>query len=159
METPDYITDRGLDRVLSNGQRYKVYDSQDNLWIDVVSLMNNDIKSGWSRAYSKLLATYISVAVGKQSDVLAYLLVKRDGQNRIFKSHADIAKDVKCTRQLVGRVFKRLIELDMVRVKNKQHYMLTSKMIRNGDKSKGAMMLQLWGEYPHDKEEEKETEK
>lgn len=155
METPDYITSRGLDRVMNNQQRYKVYDSQDNLWIDVVSLMDNDIKTGWSKAYSRVLAIYIRVGQGKQADVLAYLLEKRDGQNRIFESHDDIAKKIGASRQLVGRVFKQLSAFDMIRTKSKKHYMLTPKMIRNGEKTKGAMMLQLWGEYEKVNENER----
>lgn len=146
MSTPVGITDRNLEGVMGNGHRYKVYDSELGLWVDIVAMMDNDVKSGWCKAYSKMLAVYIKAASTAQTDVLAYLLTSRDGQNRILEGHSAIAHKVGTSRQTVGKVFKKLIDAGMMKAVTKEQYMLTPKMIRNGERSKGAMMLQVWGD-------------
>lgn len=104
-------------------------------------------KSGWEKAYAKTIADYISYGGDKPSQLLAWLLKNRNrSTNQVIGSQRAISEGAGVSIALTKKVMKRLINKGLVRMVQNGVYMLSPKMIRNGNNGKGAMMLRLWSD-------------
>jgi len=126
--------------------RYTVYDNFLGKEVDIYVLIDRAKQSGWEKAYAGMICKYIDVIETTASKVLVYLIKERDSTNRIFGSQKEIAKKSGVSIATLNRVFVRLKAKGLMREVARSHYMLTPKMLRNGDNKKGAMMLQMWDE-------------
>ena len=112
--------------------------------VDVSILIKDARDTGWERAYAKTLADYMECAGVQSSSLLAWIIRSRDGKNLILGTQTEIGKKAKVSRGTVISIFKTLIEKKMLIKVRSGCYMVTPKMMRNGDKHRGAMLLRMW---------------
>ena len=130
-----------------NSATYTVTDNITGEVVDVAIFIEQASRSGWQKAYAKVLAEYIRCGGGKSEQLLAYIIEKKDGNTNILHgTQIEIAKMSGVSRPTVARVFETLIEKGMLKKIRSGAYLVTPKMLVNGNKKVGAMVLRLWGE-------------
>ncbi len=127
-----------------DNQRYKLLDTQTGEFINVQVLLEKVGSNGWEIAYVKTLAEFMNIKGTSVTKVLSFLLKEKDGSNRIHGTQIEIAKDAKVSVPTVKTVFKALLEKGFLKRVRNGLYMITPKVMRNGNKQKGAMLLRLW---------------
>lgn len=111
--------------------------------VDMHIFMDKVNKSGWEKAYAKTIADYINCSGDKSSQLLAWIIKSRVN-NLIHGTQAEIAEGSKVSLPVVKRVMKRLTEKGLIKKVRSGCYMVTPKMIRNGNSVKGAIMMRTW---------------
>jgi len=126
--------------------RYTIYDNFLGKEIDIYMFVDYAKQAGWEKAYAGMICKYIGVLETTASKVLIYLIAERDATNRIFGSQRDMAKACGVSLATISKVFIKLKAKGLIKEVAASHYIITPKMLRNGDNKKGAMMLRLWSE-------------
>lgn len=129
-----------------NPATYMVIDRVTGEEVDVAIFVERASKSGWQKAFAKVLAEYIDCAGDKSSTLLAWLIKNKDQANLILGTQSEIAGRSRVSIAVTKRVMKKLIDKGMMKLVRSGCYMITPKMMRVGDNYKGAMLLRLWGE-------------
>jgi DNA-binding MarR family transcriptional regulator len=124
--------------------RYKLIDTRTGEFIDVQVLLDKVERTDWEIAYVKTLAEYMNIRGTSVTKVLSYLLKTKDGGNRIHGTQEEIAADAGVSVPTVKTVFKALLEKGFIKRIRNGLYMVTPKVMRNGNKQRGAMLLRLW---------------
>jgi hypothetical protein len=112
--------------------------------IDVAIFVQTARQSGWEKAYADVLAGYIDCGGSKSATALAWLIKNRKNGNYIYETQTEIAEKSGVSVSVVKTLFKKLISKGYVKKVSIGKYMVTPRMIQNGDKYKGAMNLKLW---------------
>lgn len=127
-----------------NPATYQVIDVVTGEVVDMAIFIEKVEKSGWEKAYAKTLADYINCAGDKSSMLLAWIISNREKGNLIHGTQAEIADMSKVSLPVVKRVMRKLVEKDFIRKIRSGTYMVTPKMIRNGNNVMGAIMVRTW---------------
>ena len=125
-------------------ETYQVIDLLTGEPVDVKIFIEKASQSGWEKAYAKTIAEYIECGGGSSERFLAYLIRFKDSKNMIYGTTKEMAINSSSSDAVIKRVIRRLKERGMIRKMRNGAYMITPKMIRNGSKERGAMLLRIW---------------
>ena len=112
--------------------------------IDVAIFVQTARQAGWEKAYADVLAGYIDCGGSKSATALAWIIKSRKNGNYIYETQTEIAEQSGVSVSVVKTLFKKLIAKGFVKKVNIGKYIVSPRMIRNGDNQKGAMNLKLW---------------
>ena len=128
-----------------NPDTYQVVDVVTGEVVDMKIFIEKVSKNGWEKAYAKTLADYINCGGDKSSQLLAWIISSRE-KNMIHGTQSEIAEKSNVSLPVVKRVMKKLLDKDLMRKVRSGCYMVTPKMIRNGNTVTGALMMRVWDE-------------
>jgi predicted transcriptional regulator len=112
--------------------------------LDVAIFVNTVKQTGWEKAYADVLGSYIDCGGSKSATVLSWIIKNRTSGNLILGTQIEIAEKSKASLSVVKSVIKKLIEKGFMKRENIGRYMITPRMIRNGDNVKGVINFQYW---------------
>jgi polyhydroxyalkanoate synthesis regulator protein len=127
-------------------KRYILIDTKTGEEVDIQVFFEEVKKSGWEITYAKMLADYIGCTGSSSAAVLAHIIASRRDGNLIMETQDEIIQATGKGEQTVKKVFKVLLQKGLLKKIRNGKYMLSPKIIRNGDTWKGAAMLKIWGE-------------
>lgn len=127
-----------------NKPNYKIVNIDTGEFLDMEIYFERTSKAGWEKAYAKVLTAYIDVAGDKSAQFLAWIIKARERSNILLGTQREMAEKSGVSMTVVKRIMKALIERDLLRKVRSGAYMLTPKMIRNGDRCIGAAMIKQW---------------
>ena len=102
----------------------------------------------WEKAYAPILAEYLCCVGTSANKVLAYVVKNKDTNNMLIGSVAVIAKGAEVSSKTVTTVFKALRKAGMLKLRQNGVYMLSPNLLRQGSKTKGAVLIRTWEETP-----------
>ena len=130
-----------------NPATYMLIDRVSGEELDVAIFVKEAGADYWEKVYAKVLAEYIGMSGSKASaNILAYLIREKTPQNMVLGTVREIAVACDTTPKTVTALFNRLKQNDLLKMVRSGCYLITPKMIRYGSKTRGAMVLRLWGE-------------
>ena len=129
-----------------NPETYMVLDRITGEELDVKIFIEEASQKGWQKTYIKSLCEYMGVADGAAPKVLTYILENKEQNNMILGNFVEIAKWTGVSRSMVQRVFKTLIDKKMVKFVRTGCHILKPKILCNGNKKVGSMVVRLWGD-------------
>jgi hypothetical protein len=127
-----------------NPDTYMVIDRITGEEIDITVFVEDARKSGWEKAYAGMLASYINCCGAQSANFLAWMLRNRDGKNMIQGTQREISSESNVSLSVVSKVMKTLTDQGLIRQVRSGCYMVSPKMIRNGETKRGVMLLKLW---------------
>ena len=127
-----------------NPDTYEVRDMITGEILDVKLFIEKASEVGWQKTYVKDLCSYMEIADGAASKVLTYILENKRQDNLLLGTYQEIADKSKVSKSMVQRVFKKLVEKDMVQNLRTGCHILKPKILCNGNKKVGSMVLRLW---------------
>ena len=129
---------------ISNLDGFILYNKTTGEEINIDIFKHKVVSSGWEKAYTKVVAQYISCAGEQASKLLSWMILNRTGQNIITGSQSSIAEEAGVGLTLLKTVFKKLIDANLLKKKGSSIYMLSPDMIRTGHNKKGLLLLHTW---------------
>lgn len=129
-----------------NPATYMVIDRVTGEEVNVSIFIERASTKGWQKAYAKTLSDYIKCGDGKSVDLLAYILEKKESNNLLHGTQREIAKASKVSLAVVARTLKALTEKGLIKKVRSGCYMVSPKVMANGNKNVGAMIFRLWGD-------------
>ncbi len=127
-----------------NPRTYKLTDLVTGEEIPVDIFMEKHSKSRWQKAYAKTLAEYIRCGSGRSIELLAYILEKKDGNNMLFKSQRELAKELNMSTKIISTTITALKDKLLLKQIKPGVFMLDPQCISSGDKVKGVMLMRSW---------------
>jgi len=121
-----------------------VIDKRTGEELDVAIFVNTVKQTGWEKAYADVLAGYIDCGGSKSATVLAWIIKNRTSGNLVLGTQVEISEKSKVSLSVVKAVIKKLLEKGFMKRENIGRYMITPRMIRNGDNVKGVINFQYW---------------
>jgi hypothetical protein len=132
---------------LSDPGRYKLIDTyNDNKAIDVHILIEQVNKGRWQKAYAETIAEYIKCGGGKAVEFLAYIIENKDSTNHLLGSQIELSENSGVSLSIVSRTLVLLKKKNLIKQVRNGCYMVYPKLMANGNKIAGAVMLRHWGE-------------
>ena len=85
---------------------------------------------------SDLLFHLNLISNSRQMDILFYILDNINSDNIFIGTHRDIAEKTKASTQTVNKIIKKMIEVDLMTVKQRGVYMIKPTLMMKGDNIK-----------------------
>lgn len=85
---------------------------------------------------SDLLFHLNLISNSRQMDILFYILDNVNSDNIFIGTHRDIAEKTKASTQTVNKIIKKMIEVDLMTVKQRGVYMIKPTLMMKGDNIK-----------------------
>lgn len=127
-----------------NPDTYEVRDMITGEILDVKLFIEKVSQKGWQKTYVKDLCNYMEIADGAASKVLSYVLENKTQENLLLGTYQEVADKSGVSKSMVQRVFKKLIEKDMITNLRTGCHILERKILCNGNTKVGSMVLRLW---------------
>ena len=131
---------------LLDSSKYTVISHESGEAVEVDVFVKQTSGSYWERAYARVIADYINITGTNTSKVLAAILKKKDSNNLVVSTVREMAEDTGVSSVTVAKVFKRLQDEDLLKKVRNGKYLLSPDIMRHGSKTKGALLLRLWGD-------------
>jgi len=126
--------------------RYRVIDMETGEELPIQIFTDNEYGKYWEKAFAKTLAEFLNIGGGPAIKILAHILKIKDSNNRIGGTIREIAAETETSTKTVLRLFTKLKEAGFLKQIRSGCYMLSPHVLRHGSKTRGAMVLRLWGE-------------
>ena len=94
----------------------------------------------------EIMAIFIECGGNQVSTFLAYLIRTCNKDNEISGTQEVLAEKAKVSISTVKKTMSILQSKNMIKKIHAGLYMLTPAMLRNGDSSRGAMLLRFWSD-------------
>ncbi len=85
---------------------------------------------------SDLLFHLNLISNSRQMDILFYILDNVNNDNMFIGTHRDIAEKTKASTQTVNKIIKKMIEVNLMTVKQRGVYMIKPTLMMKGDNIK-----------------------
>ena len=129
-----------------NPATYMVIDRVTGVEVDIDIYIKESSSSYWEKAYAKVLAEYIEVTGNNSSKVLAAILKKKNSDNLVLSTVREMAEELDVSPVTVSKIFVALQSKGLMKKIRNGRYLVSPMMLRHGSKTKGALLLRLWGE-------------
>jgi len=103
-------------------------------------------KGYWQKSYAEVLASYLNIAGTSTTKVLAHIIKEKNSTNMIHGTVREIGELAGVSSVTVSRVFKVLVEADLLRKVRNGCYILNQNVIGPGDAARSIAVIQLWEE-------------
>ena len=114
--------------------------------VSVVTLKNNTGFEQWEKIVASYMASMLNLSGSAKTKFLVFVLVQKDEKNRIFGSYDDLAKQADVSIGTVKCLMPKLIKEQIVKRIMNGVFMVDPKMIRPGQRYKGAVLFDIWEE-------------
>lgn len=129
-----------------NPATYMVTDRVTGEELNVDIFIEKVSQKGWQKSYAKTLCEYIKCADGKAVDLLAYMLESKEYNNMIHGTYRELSTKSNVSVSVVARTFKILLDKKLIKKVRTGCHLLQPRILGNGNKKVGSMMLRLWGD-------------
>lgn len=131
---------------LNTPGRYSLIDTHTGEAIDVHILIEQVNKGRWQKAYAETIAEYIKCGGGKAVDFLAYIIENKDHENNLHGSQKELSEKSGVSLTIVSRTLVLLKNKNLIKQVRNGCYMVYPKLMANGNKLAGAVLLRHWGD-------------
>ena len=112
-----------------------------------VSIFMDEVKGKyWERAYAGVLAEYIDVLGNSSTKVLGAILKSKDSNNMLNYTVQELADETGVSKPTANKVFVALAKKELIKKIRNGKYFVSPMIMRHGSKTRGVMLLRLWGE-------------
>lgn len=129
-----------------NPETYMVIDRVTGEEVNVAMFIEKASASGWQKAYAKTVSEYIKCGDGKSVDLLAYIIENKEYNNILNGTQRELAKKAGVSLDVVTRTMRALQKKKLIKLVRSGCYMVSPKIMMNGNKNVGAIMFRLWGD-------------
>lgn len=129
-----------------NPATYMVVDRITGEEVNVEIFIEQAGVKGWQKAYAKTVSDYIKCGDGKSVDLLAYIIKEKDNNNLLHGTQRELAKLSGVSLAVVARTLSALTKKGLLKKVRSGCYMVSPKIMANGNKKVGAMIFRLWGD-------------
>ena len=138
-----------------NPATYMVIDRVTGEELNVDIFIEKASTAGWQKAYAKTVSEYIKCGDGKSVDLLAYIIENKEYNNIINGTQREFAQKAGVSLDVVTRTMRALQKKKLIKLVRSGCYMVSPKIMMNGNKKVGAMMFRLWGDIDEKKKAKK----
>jgi len=129
-----------------NPETYMVIDRVTGEEVNVAMFIEKASTSGWQKAYAKTVSEYIKCGDGKSVDLLAYIIENKEYNNILNGTQRELAKKAGVSLDVVTRTMRALQKKKLIKLVRSGCYMVSPKIMMNGNKTVGSIMFRLWGD-------------
>jgi len=129
-----------------NPETYMIIDRITGEEVNIALFSEKASTAGWQKAYAKTVSEYIKCGDGKSVDLLAYIIENKEYNNILNGTQRELAKKAGVSLDVVTRTMRALQKKKLIKLVRSGCYMVSPKIMMNGNKSVGSIMFRLWGD-------------
>ena len=111
---------------------------------ELITFTSNNKNHRWEKVYAKSLADMLEIAGEEKMKVIAYMLRKKDYENRVIETVRSISTGTGVSTRTVNRVLKTLEEHNYIHRLRGGLMRFSPHIMVNGHGTVGAAVIRYW---------------
>ncbi len=112
--------------------------------VSVVTLRNNTGLEQWEKIVASHMASMLNLSGSAKTKFLVFVLVQKDKDNRLIGTYNELGKRAGVSIATVKKLMPIIIKEGFIKKMASNVYMINPKMIRPGQRYKGAVLFDIW---------------